>query len=72
MEIEFPIEFVVQGTPVSQQAKRAASREDWKERVKSASTAAISSPHFATDDRIAMTIYYLPAQAMQGDIDLLP
>lgn len=69
MQIEFPIEFLVPGTPVSLQAKRAESREEWKERIKSASTTAIPTPHFASGARISVTIYYLPAEPMQGDID---
>lgn len=69
MEIEFPIEFLVRGTPVSLQAKRARSREEWKARVTAASCAAIPSPHFASEDRLAITIFYLPDEPMQGDID---
>lgn len=69
MEIEFPIEFIVHGTPVSHQAKRAESRDQWKERVRAASLAALPSPHFATEDRIAVTLFYFPPETMQGDID---
>jgi hypothetical protein len=67
--IEFPIEFVVKGTPVSLQAKLARSREEWKQRVKDASLAVIPNPHFASDERVAVTLYYLPEEPMQGDID---
>ncbi len=69
MEITFPIEFTVLGTPVSFQAKRAASREQWKARVKAASTAAIPQPHFASADRMSVTLYYLPAERLEGDVD---
>jgi len=69
MLIEFPIEFTVQGTPVSLQAKRPESREEWKGRVKAASSTAIPSPHFASQDRIAVTLYYFPDTPMEGDID---
>jgi len=69
MQIEFPIEFIVQGTPVSLEAKRARSKEEWKERVKSASSTAIPDPHFASDERMAVTLYYLPSEPMQGDVD---
>jgi crossover junction endodeoxyribonuclease RusA len=69
MEIEFPLEFLVLGTPVSAQAARAASREAWKARVKAASTSVLPVPHFASEDRIAITLYYLPDRPMQGDID---
>src|SRR5215468_3752900 len=37
MEISFPIEFLVFGTPVSFQAKNADARDAWKDRVKAAS-----------------------------------
>ncbi len=69
IEINFPIEFVVHGTPLSLQAKRAASRAEWKERVKLASSNAIPSPHYASEERIAVTLYYLPDERMQGDVD---
>ncbi len=69
MLIEFPIEFIVEGTPVSLQAKRPEFREEWKGRVKNASTSVIPSPHFASDERIAVTLYYFPDEPMQGDLD---
>ena len=69
MEIDFPIEFLVHGTPVSSQAKNANAREGWKDRVKAASVSAIPRPHFASDKRMAVTLYYLPEAPMQGDID---
>lgn len=69
MEIEFPIEFLVHGTPVSLQAKRPESREEWQDRVKIASVRAIPQPHFASNERIAVTLYYFPSEPMQGDVD---
>ncbi|WP_406872787.1 RusA family crossover junction endodeoxyribonuclease [Aminobacter sp. P9b] len=69
MEIEFPIEFLVQGTPVSLQAKKAASRDEWKERVKEASRTSVPNPHLASNDRMSVTLFYLPPERMQGDID---
>lgn len=69
MEIEFPIEFIVRGTPVSLQAKRPEAREEWKEIVKTASASAIPQPHYASEDRMAVTLYYLPGGSMQGDVD---
>lgn len=69
MEIEFPLEFLVPGTPVSGQAARAESREAWKAKVKAASSKVIPSPHFASDQRMAVTLYYLPEKPMVGDID---
>ncbi len=69
MLIDFPIEFLVKGTPVSLQAKRAEAKQEWKARVKAASKAVIPDPHFASDERIAVTLYFLPDGLMQGDID---
>jgi crossover junction endodeoxyribonuclease RusA len=69
MLIDFPIEFLVKGTPVSLQAKRAESRREWKERVKTASKSALPEDHFASEDRISVTLYYLPDEQMQGDVD---
>jgi crossover junction endodeoxyribonuclease RusA len=69
MELSFPIEFLVYGTAVSLQAKRATSKNEWMERVKAASTAVIPQPHFACDEPIGVTLYYLPDEPMEGDID---
>jgi crossover junction endodeoxyribonuclease RusA len=69
MEIEFPIEFLVYGTPVSFQADRAESRTQWKDRVKAASRLAIPDFHFASDARMAVTLYYFPDGPMPGDVD---
>ena len=69
MQIDFPLEFIVQGTPVSHQAKRTESREQWKERVRDASTSVLPSPHFASDERLAVTLFYFPPETMQGDVD---
>jgi crossover junction endodeoxyribonuclease RusA len=69
MEIGFPIEFLVHGTPVSFQAKNATARDDWKDRVKAASIGVIPRPHFASDQRMSVTLYYLPDGPMAGDVD---
>lgn len=69
MEIVFPAEFVVLGTPVSAQAKEPSSKTEWKNVVKAASLGALPSPHFATDKRISLTLYYFPADRMTGDVD---
>ena len=69
MEIDFPIEFVVRGTPVSLQTKRRATMDDWRSRIRQASYEVLPEGHFASDGRIAVTIYYFPATQMQGDID---
>jgi crossover junction endodeoxyribonuclease RusA len=69
MEIEFPIEFLVSGTPVSAQAARPETKNQWRERVKAASIGALPQPHFASGERMAVTIYNFPDQPMQGDVD---
>ena len=69
MEISFPIEFLVHGTPVSFQAKSALARDGWKDRVRTASVHALPRPHFASDHRMAVTLYYLPDGPMPGDVD---
>ena len=69
MEILFPLEFVVDGTAVSLQAKRRDSIEQWKSRVRAASQVALPENHFATELPLAVTLYYFPAADMVGDID---
>ena len=69
MELSFPIEFLVHGTPVSLQATNPASKVGWKNRVKAASVAVIPQPHFASESRISVTLFYLPEAPMEGDID---
>src|ERR1035438_736292 len=56
MEIAFPIEFLVRGTPVSLSSQNANAREQWKNRIKDASSRALPSPHFASVARLAVTI----------------
>ena len=69
LEPEFPLEFLVEGTPVSLQAARAASKNEWKERVKAASRTTLPEGHWATFSPIAATLFYFPAAQMQGDLD---
>lgn len=69
MEIAFPIEFLVSGTPVSLSSSNSNAKDQWKNRVKNSSSTALPNPHFACSDRLAITIYYFPAEQMQGDVD---
>jgi hypothetical protein len=69
LEPEFPIEFLVEGTPVSLQAKRPESRAEWRQRVRAASLDVLPEGHWATRDRIAATLFYFPDARMQGDLD---
>jgi crossover junction endodeoxyribonuclease RusA len=68
VQISFPIEFVVPGTAVSQQAKRSKSKKEWKERVKNASYASLPENHFAHKGPVCVTIFIFPDGEM-GDID---
>ena len=69
IEIAFPLEFVVLGTPVSLQVKRTASKTAWKNRVKQASSEVLPEGHFCTEEPVAVTLFYFPATTMVGDID---
>jgi crossover junction endodeoxyribonuclease RusA len=69
VEIEFPFEFVVQGTPVSLQTARPESLHQWKTRIVEASRPVLPEGHFATDNPLAVTLYYFPSDRMVGDID---
>lgn len=69
MEPDFPIEFLVEGTPVSLQTKRAEAKIEWQARVKDASRAVLPEGHWATRGRVAATLFYFPDTSMQGDID---
>lgn len=68
-EPEFPLEFIVDGTPASLQAKRPETRNEWKARVKAASSGTLPEGHWASKGRIAVTLFYFPASEMEGDLD---
>jgi crossover junction endodeoxyribonuclease RusA len=69
MEIEFPIEFLVLGTPVSAQSQNPISRAAWKDRVLTSAQAIVPQPHFSSKERLAASLYYFPDGPRQGDID---
>jgi len=69
VELEFPIEFIVEGAPVSFQARRAESRNEWKARVKAASSSVLPEGYRASEGRMAVTLFYFPDGPMQGDVD---
>ena len=69
MKIEFPLEFMVEGVPVSLQAKERRSIERWKRRIVEASRVALPEAHFATAVPLAITIFYFPEDRMEGDLD---
>ena len=68
VEIEFPIEFLVHGTPASAQAG-TASREDWKALVRAASKFALSDFHVASANPMSVTLFYWPEKPKRLDVD---
>lgn len=68
MEPEFPVEFLVFGTPLSLQAS-GRSREEWKKRVREASNDSLPEMHVWYEGPVAVTIYYFPPTEMPGDVD---
>lgn len=69
MTPEFPLEFIASGTPVSGQSASRRSKDEWKQRIKDASSAILPEAHLATEAPMAVTLYYFPVEPMQGDID---
>jgi crossover junction endodeoxyribonuclease RusA len=69
MEIKFPIEFLVPGTPVSAQSRSPVSRDGWKARVLAAAQGVVPHPHIASQKRLAVTLFYFPEGPRQGDVD---
>lgn len=69
MEPEFPFEFIVSGTPVSHQRDNPKAKQEWKDLVRASSAARLPEMHFATDQRLAITLYYYPEDRMTGDVD---
>ena len=69
MEIEFPIEFLVLGTPVSAQSRSPVSRDGWKARVLAAAQGVVPQPHSPSQKRLAVTLFYFPEGPRQGDVD---
>jgi crossover junction endodeoxyribonuclease RusA len=68
MEIQFPVEFVVHGTPISLAAS-SRSKQRWKATVKEASYTALPEQHIWYEGPVCVTIYYFPTEPMPGDID---
>jgi hypothetical protein len=68
VEIEFPIEFMVSGVPLSLRAS-AASKEEWKERVRTAARPELPEGHFAAEPPMKIAIYYFADAPANVDID---
>lgn len=67
-EIIFPVEFLIEGTPLSLQAS-GKSKESWKKHVKASSYAGLPEQHIWFEGPVAITIFYFPPERMEGDID---
>jgi len=68
VEIHFPIEFMVPGVPLSLQAS-TASKEEWKERIRTAARPLLPEGHFAAQGPMKVTIYYFADAPAKVDID---
>jgi crossover junction endodeoxyribonuclease RusA len=69
MVIEFPIEFLVFGTPVSAQSKSPVARTDWKARVLTAARQVVFQPRLPSQSRLAAILYYFPDEPGGVDVD---
>ena len=68
MEPEFPFEFLVFGTPLSQQAS-STSKQEWKQRIREESAKKLPEMSFCYEGHVAVTIYHFPQSVMVGDVD---
>lgn len=71
-EMPFPLEVVVEGTPVSLQSKNGKNRESWKKVIReSARERRDQASEFCWLDQRALgvKIYYFPPEPMVGDVD---
>jgi hypothetical protein len=69
VEIKFPLEFVVEGVPVSLQAKRPRTMQAWKSRLRREAKRHLPVGHWATERPVHITILYFPDTQMEGDLD---
>jgi crossover junction endodeoxyribonuclease RusA len=71
-EPPYPLEIVIEGTPVSLQTKNAKNRESWRQIVREAALDRRNelSEFCLLDQRaLGVKIYYFPQEPMVGDID---
>ena len=71
-ETLYPLEVVLQGTPVTLQSKNTSRREAWKDRITEATRHRQQETYelgFLDDRALAVTIYYFPSAPMDGDLD---
>lgn len=68
----YPLEVVLQGTPISHQSKNPINRNAWKQRVNEAALKRRKETYelgFLDVRPLAVTIFYFPGNPMEGDID---
>ena len=68
VEIEFPLEVMVKGVPLSLGAS-TASKEEWKQRIRTAAKEELPEGHFATDGPMKVLIYYFSDAPTNVDLD---
>jgi hypothetical protein len=68
MEIHFPVEFHLPGTPVSGRGT-PGSKERWMGKIAAAATSRLPEAWWASDAPIAVTIFHFPAAASIIDLD---
>lgn len=71
-EPPYPLEVVIEGTPVSLQTKNARNRESWKRIVRELTLErrnALSEFCLLDQRALGVKIYYFPPEPMVGDID---
>ena len=69
MEVVFPFEFTILGTPPSLQSSNPKAKEAWKDNVRASSQPRLPEQHFAYEGAVAVTIFYFPDGPMVGDLD---
>jgi len=68
VQIEFPIEVVVQGVPLSLRAS-TTSKDAWKQRIRERAKSELPEGHFAAEGPMRVRIYYFSDAAMSVDLD---
>ncbi|MGE6739371.1 RusA family crossover junction endodeoxyribonuclease [Allorhizobium pseudoryzae] len=65
---DLPLEFIIEGTAISQQGS-AQAKETWKTTIRHAARRALPEGSWLITDPLAVTIFLFPRTEMQGDID---
>ncbi|MFL6858831.1 MAG: RusA family crossover junction endodeoxyribonuclease [Allosphingosinicella sp.] len=68
----YPLEVILQGTPVGLQSKNPLRRDAWKQQVRQATLERQKATYelgFLDERTRAVTIYYFPSAPMEGDVD---